>query len=279
MELLFNELSIISPSADKFAANAKMKLFSETVATARVRGFRNIRSHFDSHQIELAGDYTLYNWLTNKDVSELYRNNLYGMIVLPFIDEDDDEIEARFIEANYFFEDAANGIAKTECLGIASAHLYETICISLQSNQAWKNNGLNISIEANNNIQIETVANVFSKGCFEIPTILNIAEGLGTVNLQLSILAPDNKFIHLADHHGQKELKAFWNRLKNNPYVIEGRSTNWGGRRFIRNFDRNGVVEIVLVDTERQYALWVQTTGRNLRETQAIAELLCERYS
>ena len=278
MELLFNELSITSPSANKYDANEKMKIFSETVATARKKGFRNIRSHYDSHQIELAGDYSLYNWLTSKDVPEIFRNNLYGMIVLPFISEDDEEIEAQFVEANYFFEDAANGISKTECLGLVSAYLYETLSISLQSSNAWRKNSLSISVESIDHTHIEAVRNVYSKGCFGVKVISDFVEQLGNVVLQETLIAPDTKNLHLSDHHGQKELKALWAKLKNSPFVIEGRSTDWGGKRFIRKVEKNGVLEIVLVDSEKQYALWVQTTGTNLRETKAIGEILENRF-
>ncbi|MEI7725542.1 MAG: hypothetical protein WCK09_10590 [Bacteroidota bacterium] len=278
MELLFNELSVITPSSDKYAANAKMKLFSETVAAAKLKGFRNIRSHYDSHQIELAGEYTLFNWLTSRDVPELYRNNLYGMFVLPFIDEEDEDIETKYIEANFFFEDPANGIARTACLGLASAYLYETISIGLQSQNAWRKNILTIFIEANDTIRFESVNNVYSKDCFDNTIISDFVEQSGNVVLQESLLAPNDKDIHIADHHGKDELKSLWNKLKNNPYVVAGRSTDWGGRRFIRKFDRNGVVEIVLVASEREYALWVQTTGRSLRETKAIADALRDRF-
>ena len=101
---------------------------------------------------------------------------------------------------------------------------------------------------------------------------------MGSVVLQETQIAPDTKNLHLADHHGQKELKALWEKLKNSPFVIEGRSTDWGGNRFIRKVEKNGVLEIVLVDSEKQYALWVQTTGTNLRETKAIAEILENRF-
>ncbi len=279
MELLFNELSVISPSTDKYAANIKMKLFSETVAAARRKGFRNIRSHYDSNQIELAKGYSLYNWLTSKDVPEIYRNNLYGMLVLPFISEEDEEIEDEFIQANYFFEDTANGIAKTECLGLASAYLYETLSIGLQSHNAWKENSLNISIEANEDTEIETVKNIYSQGCFNFPAISDYVEQIGTIELQESPLAPDAKNFHLADHHGKKELQDLWDKLKRSPYIIEARSTNFGGNRFIKKVEKNGVLVIVLVDSERKYALWVQSTGTNLRETKAIAAILDERYS
>jgi hypothetical protein len=61
MELMYNELSIHELSADRFAANIKMQLFSETIAEAIQRGFLRVRSHHDSHQIQLSGDYTLYD--------------------------------------------------------------------------------------------------------------------------------------------------------------------------------------------------------------------------
>jgi hypothetical protein len=65
----------------------------------------------------------------------------------------------------------------------------------------------------------------------------------------------------------------------NNPHVINAISTDWGGNSFIRKINKNGTIEIVLIDTERRYALLVQTTGRNYRETETIAKLLEKEYS
>lgn len=92
-------------------------------------------------------------------------------------------------------------------------------------------------------------------------------------------MRPDEKDIHLADHHGKNELKALCDRLKQNEYVKAMRSTGWGGNTFIRKIHKNGVVEITLFKSTRKYALQVQTTGRNYRETEAIANRLRERYS
>lgn len=278
MELMYNELSVDALSANRYAANDKMKLFSETVAEARRRGFRNIRSYHDSHQIQLTADYTLYDWLNNGDVSKELRDNMYGMLILPFIRDEDEQVMAGYVDADHYFEDAANGIAKTKCQGLAAAHLYETLSVSLQSSAAWTKNELEITVEANGASKSEQVNNVFSRGCFDVATISDFVENLGNVVLDESPLAPDAKDIHLAGHHGKKELKALWNKLKNNCYVVSGHSTDFGGKRFIRKTSSDGVVEIVLVDSDREYALWVQTTGRNLRETNAIAEILKDRY-
>ncbi len=276
---MYNELSENALSSDRFAANSKMQLFSETVAEARQNGFRFIRSHHASNQIQLSSDYTLYDWLNNREVSEILRNNMYGMLVLPFIKDEDDEVAAHYVEADYFFEDTANGIVKTNCAGLAAAHLYETLSVSLQSSPAWMKNSLDITIEANGNSNIHQVNNVFSKACFLQPAIGDVVEKLGELDLQETAIEIPDKHIHLTSHHGQQELTALWNKLKNSPYVEEGLSIEWGGKRFIRKTYANGKIEIIDNSSDEGYALLIQTTGRNLRETNAIAEILKERYS
>jgi hypothetical protein len=279
MELLFNELSVTPLSIDRYKANEKMTLFSETVATARRKGFRNIRSHYASNLIPLSENYSLYDWLINKDVSKDERDNLYGIIVLPFINEEDDAIEAQYIEASFYFEDNENAYVRAACLGLSAAYLYETLSISLSSSPIWDRTILSIVIEKEDEKATKPVFNVSSQSSFNIPEIAEIVENLGTITLEKTELKPDDKNIHLADHHGKAELQALCNQLKLSPYVVTMRSTDWGGKNFIRKTHRDGVIEIVLFKSQRQYALWVQTTGRNLRETKAIAEILDDKYS
>jgi len=91
-------------------------------------------------------------------------------------------------------------------------------------------------------------------------------------------LEPKSKEVNLSDHHGKKELKELCDRLKNSPFVVSMRSTNWGGKEFIRKVMDNGFIEIVLHKTDRQYALYVETTGRDYLETAAISEILRDKY-
>lgn len=279
MELLFNELSILPLSSDKYLANEKMKSFSETVATARKKGFRNIRSHYAAYQIGLSENYNLQEWLQCKDIPEIYRNNLYGMIILPFIKEEDEAIEAEYIESEYYFEDKINGIPKTKCLGLASAYLYEMPTISFASLSVWKNNILQIIIETAEQSKIEPVLNIATKESFDDEAIIFFVENIGELILDQTPIAPDEKKYNISTHHGIKELTDFWKKLKLSPYVIEMHSTDWGGKRFIRKIEKTGAIEIVLTDSQRQYAMWIQTTGKNWRETKTIAELLEEEYS
>jgi len=279
MELLLNELSVQPLSEDKYAANDKMKQFAEAISEARKKNFKLIRSHLSSSEISLTEDYTLFDWLQNKDVPTKYRNFLFGMITQPFIKDEDEEVVDKYIEANYFFEDSESGIAKTACTGLASAYLYETLSISLLSAPVWNKTKLPIIIENEEETRIESVFNVSLKKSFEDEEIAEYVGNLGNVELVETDIAPKDKKIHLADHHGKKELAELAKQLKNSPYVVEMRSTNWGGKKFIRKTHKDGVIEVVLYKTSKGYALWVQTTGRNLRETKAIAQILDDRYS
>jgi hypothetical protein len=277
MELVFNELSI-TLVADKYTAAHTMKLFADVVNEARKKGFKHIRSHYDTNQIMLAEDYTLFDWLNDKSVSKNYRDYMYGIIVRPFIKEEDIEIVEQYVEANYYFEDKAANINKTECLGLASAYLYETLSVSLSTLPVWEQYKLPIIIEKEAQVSSESVYNISSTASF-VPEIIDFIEYAKEPELIETSMNPDAKSIHLAAHHGIKELRDLCNQLKNCSYVEEMRSTNWGGSKFIRKIHEDGVIEIVLFKTTRKYALSVKTTGRNLRETKAIADKLDARYS
>jgi hypothetical protein len=280
MELLFNELSVEPLCADRYKANDRMKQFAETVSTARKKGFKRIRSYYDSNQIQLAENYSLYDWLQDKNVSRNYRDLLYGMITPPFIKDDDEAIETQYIEANYYFEDKENNITKTECMGLTAAYLYETLSVSFSS-AAWDKLTLSIIIEKKGKqTSVEEVHNVSNTKSFDDDRIAGFIENLSKeVILIETHIPPERKQIYLADHHGKAELQDFCDRLKYNPYILEMRSTDWGGNNFIRKVQKDGSIEIVLPKTQRRYALWVKTTGRNLRETKAIAEIVREKFT
>ena len=251
----------------------KLKALSE----ARKKGFRNIRTHFSANEINLTNDYSLHNWLFDKEFPEENRSLFYDMFKQPFIKEEN-EIEAKFIEVNYYFEDSVNQILRQKCLGLTSTFLSETLAISFQSNPAWLKNTLRIIIEKDETISGEDVKNVYSKECFEQDSISTFVDNINTLNIVETDLNPDDKRFHLTSHHGQQELTDLWNRIKNSPYVVEGMSIEWGGNSFCKNPQRNGKIDIVDLKSDRRYALQIQTTGRNLRETKEIAKRLDEQY-
>lgn len=280
MELILNEMSIATHK-DKYVANDAVKEFAKTVAEAKRNGFKNIRSYFATSQISVATNYTLESWLNDKDFisSKDYKDILYGMIIIPFIKEDDEVVEEAFISADYFYEDTPNGIAKTECVGLASAHLYDTLSISFSSQPAWHKNQLPLIIEENKVQKTVNVINVFSNECFTKADVTNKIEQIKTFDPIETQIEPTEKSFHLTGHHGQKEMQDLWDKLKHSKYVTEGMTIQWGGNTFFKNPTANGKLDIVHMQSDRRYVLQIQTTGRNTRETIEIAKILEDKYS
>lgn len=98
--------------------------------------------------------------------------------------------------------------------------------------------------------------------------------------LEKTYISPERKESKFTDHHGKDVLTAFWKKLRNCPYVISASTAAFGakGKIFIRNIYDNGDMEIVLNDTQKEYALLVKTTGRNIEETKIISEILLSEY-
>lgn len=277
MELALNEISLTPLLDDKYRAHERMLLFSKTVAEARQKGFRNIRTHISVNEIKLTNDYSIHNWLFDKEFPMENRSLFYDMFIQPFIKEED-EIEAKYIEANYYFEDTKNNIPKQECLGLTSAYLSETLAISFQSSPAWLKNKVGIIIEKGVDNSTEKIHHVFSKECFGQNSIADFVESISTLDLVETNINPNDKIFHLTSHHGQQELTELWSRIKNSPYVVGGMSIEWGGNSFYKNPQKDGKLDIIHLKSDRRYKLQIQTTGRNLRETIEIAKRLEENY-
>jgi len=277
MELMFNELSIDPFSTNKHEAIERMIQFAKTFKKSMDFGFKRIRADLSVSEIKLTDEYTIHSWLIDSAVSPELKGFMFGSIIAPFINDEDGEVEDAYITAEYYYKkDKESRIA---CLGLAAANLYELPSISLSTSEEWQRNVLPIIVEKDNASREYQIPNVFSEACFDVQSIIAFVENLGEVQLVKSPLKPTEKDIHLADHHGKSELKSLCDRLKHNEYVTAMRSTDWGGDTFIRKIHKDGVVEITLFKSQRKYALSVQTTGRNYRETEAIAIKLRERYS
>ncbi|MDR1022209.1 MAG: hypothetical protein LBL94_02895 [Prevotellaceae bacterium] len=277
MKLFFNELSCEPVADSKYSAIERMNIFAKTVSIARRKGFRNIRCDTPANAIMLTQQYSLFDWLNDSSVSREYRDFMYGVIVPPYIDEDDPEFE-QYVYSTVTFENTEYNISKTVCIGLASAYLYNLPVISILSIPLWKQHILSITIEKDGSIFSENVYNISSCESFSISDIIDFIDSISEFTLVETSLKPEDKAIHLADHHGKAELQELCNQLKHNPYVEEMRSTDWGGNRFIRKTHRNSI-EIVLCKTQRKYALLIKTTGRNKRETQEIAKILEEKFN
>ncbi|PSB21787.1 CRISPR-associated protein [filamentous cyanobacterium CCP2] len=96
-------------------------------------------------------------------------------------------------------------------------------------------------------------------------------------------LIPSHKTIKLSDtHHGNVILQKFAEKLCKSQYVvgvINSLPFNPKQRNSIRRTYANGLVEFVLIWTDAGLGLCIQTTGRNLAETNTIALHLEREFS
>jgi len=274
MDLFFNELSVRPLFNSKHTMNIKMTEFAKTAKSAREKNIKHIKSDNHTNDIKLFDDYSMHDWLFDREFrteNRDYQELLLSMITIPYIDIG---MENEYLSQNFCFEDISNDIPKQSCIGLAATNLYNSLAISFQNGSAWEKNILTITIDDKTNY----VPNVYSPSCFLITEINEYIENNRDTRLIKSVICPCEKIAHFSDHHGKDKLKQFWKKLINSPYVISAKSTRFGGTKFIRKIGKSGLIEIVLVKTDRQYALQVETTGRNFQETYQIAKILEEKY-
>lgn len=280
MNLYLNELSLNPIAANKYEAIERMEVLSKAVSKARLSGFRNVKCDYFTNQIELSKDYSLHSWLNDSEVKREQREFLYGVIIPPYINDDDTDLLEEFLEKDFTYANIENNFPATNCIGLASAYLYDSPAISLLSLPFWSEVKLIIRYLKNEQQSDNVVYNISSVDSFDNADLNAFIERISELKLDESPIDPIAKAVTLSgDHHGKKELKKLSDKLIHCPYVVEIRSTNFGGDNFVRKIVSNGVVEIVLINTDHRYALWIQTTGKNLRETKAIAEILEQQYS
>lgn len=93
---------------------------------------------------------------------------------------------------------------------------------------------------------------------------------------------PERKPINLRDDHGKDVLQAFAERIRRSPYVtkiVNSLPFNPQRTNPIRRTNTNGMVEFVLTWTDRGLGLCIQTTGRNIAETNSIALHLQKEFA
>jgi len=278
MELMFNELSLKPICSSVEEAKICAHDFAKTYAAAGRAGFLRVRSVYRTSEVQLAPEYSFHDWLMDGSVPKVQREQFYGKWTHPFIDEDDEERSEKYITSDYYFEDKESKLERQKCFGLTAAHLFQTLSISVATAELWKRIKLNVIVVNEEGELVVPVFNVASPESFNDERVSKFIENLGEVELIETDIAPKDKEVGISDHHGKKELNELAARMIHSPYVEIIRSTRWGGNRFVRKVEPTGVIEIVLVNSQRRYALWVQTTGRNYRETLEISKLLADRY-
>lgn len=157
-----------------------------------------------------------------------------------------------------------------ECIGIALAFLPDSASFSIDCTR-WNAPFL----EFFRDLDSEHIRNICVEEHVDMH-VPQIQDKGGTKLLECDMPFSDKKIV-LRDDHGKDVLEDFAKRLLHCPYlvgVINSLPYNSHERKFIRRVRENGLIEIVLPWTDQGYGMVVKTTGRTLRETERIAEII-----
>lgn len=276
MELIFNEQSIYPLADDTTAAVERMYAFIKTYQAANEHDFKGIRYLNAFDEIYLTSEMTLNQFCYQPQYRTL-GGLLLGLARHPFIDDHSAE-EERFIQSNFFLQ---RGEEKLSVYGLAAAYLYNTLGINFMSSDYWKQLAFSLQIEGKEASQITVLAISSVEHCQE-EAFKTWKENSREVELIECETPPDQKPIHLREDHGKDALMAFSKRICNSPYVkgvVNSLPYNSYETEFIRKKTANGLIEVVLTQTDKGLGMVIQTTGRTLRETDKIALLLQETFS
>lgn len=278
MDLIFNELSAFPLAQNKTESYNRVLDLIKTFKKANVKGFKMIRFEKYFGEIELSPEYTLQDFCNEKRNSTL-NSLLLGISRYPYI-EDNPVLEESYIEREYSID--KNGV-KENCFGLAVAYLNSTSGIGFHSEPFWEQVKFSLIIENcdTGNMTENDIFCLSMERHVNDPDFQSWLENQGEVTLVTTDLLPDKKEIRLRDDHGKDILKAFAERLVLSPYIIKIINSlpfNRHDKKFIKRIYPDGKIELVLTKTDAGNGMIIQTTGRNQRETEAIARIINEKY-
>jgi len=278
-DLIFNELTETPLAPDFSEAFKRVKQFLHTYKKRPSIFDKRIRLETYIGNLQLTDAMSLQDFCNETPQSRTLGSLLLGLGKHPFIDEDSSE-EDQYIQNRYILR--YNGNEK-ESIGLAAAHLNDSICIGFEAEEYWKEVEHQIVISNEGGVVCTPIVlSVSDPDHFKSLAVEEWLERHQPVSLVESSLESSEKSINLRNDHGKDVLLRFSKRLRTSCYVtsiVNSLPFNPKQRDFIKSVNANGLIEIVLTHTDQGLGIAVQTTGRNLQETQTIAEILKSSYT
>lgn len=263
-EVFFNELCLKNDFKDySIIENLKkcyLRLKSENFSVCRID--YELKENLLNYLNGIPG-------VSRKTITDFF----YSFFREPFEKSDmtDEEIE-KFLGHKIFFNNE-------QAIGLTWAYCFDTLAISLLTNSKWDCSNLFANDWADSNKDVNVHHASTEKNIDELQLWI---ESLKECRLLKTSISPKDKKCNLRDDHGKDELQKFWNKIKNCEYIekcINSLPYNSDCHRFIKSVKQKGIIELVLNWTDKGFGMVVQTTGRSIRESLKIADIISERYS
>jgi hypothetical protein len=276
MDFIFNELCFRNACPNIHSGKLSMINLLQVCKQGRELGMLRLAVRHDFYVQFLLAGYSINNWLNDQTVNKVLKDLLLSIVRQPYINNSDTLIEERFISSYAFLVDGETSAVE----GLAIAYLYKTIAISLYSSEEWNVHEIDLKFsETGYDDQIVKVNHASQTTHVEQHKDW-IVSNIG-IKLPITKLHFSEKEINLRDDHGKNLLLGFSKKLIRSQFVtkvINSLPFNPHDKYFVRHCYKDGKIEIVLVRSDQGYGIIIQTTGRDLTETKAIAEVLNEEF-
>lgn len=283
MELIFNELSFKPYINNKVLfKNRFIEMLKTYEQLRKTFGITNLLFPRVTFNHSVSEESTFIQWASSlKNTSE--KNKILALIRTPFSEdllqgEEQDKIN------RFYYENSRVSIEQEYCIGLGICHTKERIAISLHSHNCWKPHMISFKKIVNDDFDTQDVEvfNVCESGKQLNGNLSQKLLYYGNLELVETDILPKDKKIKLSgDHHGNNKLDAFAKKLLRSRYVTEvinnidfsPKSVN-----LIKEKYSDGTIDVVLYWEDAGYGMKIQTTGRNYRETEAIAEIIKDEF-
>lgn len=164
MEVFYNELSSRPLADNNDDARSRVLGLLDTMKSLRDYDINIMRTHDGFFAEQISHDYTFGSFFCDTSVNNNLQLLLRTIVANPFIEDDNSDEVEQFVVNSFTAKNHENQDVTPE--GLASAHIFNSPAISLNSHSHWRNSLLNIAIldDEQNTTQTE-VLNLYSKEC------------------------------------------------------------------------------------------------------------------
>ena len=165
--------------------------------------------------------------------------------------------------------------------GFTAAFVYNTFAIGFDSDKFWAKPLHKILITSKGETKEAEWPCLSRPEHIDEEALSLWADAHSEVELVKSTLSVQDKTVNLRDDHGKDILAEHAKKLLNNDYVdgiLNSLSFKPTSTTYLDKINPDGTIDIVLFWTDRGLSMRVKTTGRNIQETQAIANIISKKY-
>lgn len=282
MELVFNEISFLPFANNEVVLKEQfinmLKLYDKT---KEEYGYKHLIFPSTIGETKVTADKTFVQWA----YSIPHQGDKNKILSVPFVRPfSNDVLEERVKEVHkYYYSNEEAGINEEYCIGLPTAYLKEKVAISLATHKCWGTSEIVFKEIINDDLETKDISvnNISDEAHLAEDDIKEELMYSGKLEIQETAIDPDAKAWSLRDDHGKDKLKAFSKKVLKSKHVVSVINSlpfNPTDINLIRQIYPDGKIELVLHWESAGYGIVIQTTGRNYRETEAIAEILKKEF-